>query len=68
MLYSAFTGLIDSSFFFPIGRFNLGKTRFIAKIKQDNAASIELFEKLEYKKVSESKVFNEFTFQREFQL
>jgi len=45
------------------GQGQLGKSKFIAKIKQDNLPSIHMFSKLGFIKVSESQVFNEFTFE-----
>lgn len=42
-------------------RQNLGKRKFLAKIKQDNESSIKLFERLGYKFVSKSDVFEEIT-------
>jgi len=45
------------------GKEELGKLKFVAKIKQDNIPSIHIFSKLGFIQVSESQVFNEFTFE-----
>ncbi len=50
-----------------IGRDELKKTIFVAKIKDDNNASIALFEKIGFVKVSESKVFQEYTYELKIQ-
>ena len=63
-MFSAVAGTIrkEEEKRYTTGRFAL--TRFVAKIKDWNDASVALFEKLGFQRVKHSEVFQEFVYER----